>query len=71
MTNPLLAAYPGLSDKIPHCDFGTYPTPVERLTGLEKELGIKANSISSGTTRARISTAETRSGSWSSSSATR
>jgi 1-aminocyclopropane-1-carboxylate deaminase/D-cysteine desulfhydrase-like pyridoxal-dependent ACC family enzyme len=41
MTNPLLAAYPGLSDKLPHCDFGTYPTPVERLTGLEKELGIK------------------------------
>jgi 1-aminocyclopropane-1-carboxylate deaminase/D-cysteine desulfhydrase-like pyridoxal-dependent ACC family enzyme len=41
MTNPLLAAYPGLSDRIPHCDFGTYPTPVERLTGLENELGIK------------------------------
>ncbi|MBN2224580.1 MAG: pyridoxal-phosphate dependent enzyme [Deltaproteobacteria bacterium] len=40
MTNPLFSAFPGLSDKIPHCDFGTYPTPVERLTGLEKELGL-------------------------------
>jgi 1-aminocyclopropane-1-carboxylate deaminase/D-cysteine desulfhydrase-like pyridoxal-dependent ACC family enzyme len=38
MTNPLFSAFPGLSDKIPHCDFGTYPTPVERLAGLEKEL---------------------------------
>jgi 1-aminocyclopropane-1-carboxylate deaminase/D-cysteine desulfhydrase-like pyridoxal-dependent ACC family enzyme len=41
MTNPLVAAFPGLADKIPHCDFGTYPTPIDRLTGLEKELGIK------------------------------
>jgi len=40
MTNPLLAAFPGLSDKLPHYDFGAYPTPVERLNALEKELGI-------------------------------
>lgn len=40
MTNPLLAAFPALADKIPHRDFGTYPTAVERLTALEKELGI-------------------------------
>jgi 1-aminocyclopropane-1-carboxylate deaminase/D-cysteine desulfhydrase-like pyridoxal-dependent ACC family enzyme len=41
MANPLFTAFPSLTDKIPHRDFGTYPTPVERLTGLEKELGIK------------------------------
>jgi 1-aminocyclopropane-1-carboxylate deaminase/D-cysteine desulfhydrase-like pyridoxal-dependent ACC family enzyme len=40
MTNPLFCAYPGLSGKLPHRDFGTYPTPIERLSGLEKELGL-------------------------------
>jgi 1-aminocyclopropane-1-carboxylate deaminase/D-cysteine desulfhydrase-like pyridoxal-dependent ACC family enzyme len=40
MANPLFSAFPGLTDKIPHCDFGAYPTPVERLSGLGKELGL-------------------------------
>ncbi len=40
MTNPLFTAFPALTGKIPHHDFGTYPTPVERLGRLEKELGI-------------------------------
>jgi D-cysteine desulfhydrase len=40
MTNPLFTAFPALKDKIPYRDFGAYPTPVERLTRLEKDLGI-------------------------------
>ena len=40
MTNALFTTFPALTDRIAHCDFGTYPTPIERLARLEKELGI-------------------------------
>jgi 1-aminocyclopropane-1-carboxylate deaminase/D-cysteine desulfhydrase-like pyridoxal-dependent ACC family enzyme len=41
MTNPLFVDFPRLKQNLPHRNFGTYPTPVERLAGLGKELGIK------------------------------
>ena len=37
MTHPLFSVYPGLKDKIPYISLGEFPTPVGRLSGLEKE----------------------------------
>ena len=39
--NPIFNAYPLLKGKIPHVSLGNYPTPVDRLTGLEKALKTK------------------------------
>ncbi len=39
--HPLFSAYPRLKGNIPCIRFGDYPTPVERLKGLEKELKVE------------------------------
>ncbi len=40
--NPIFVAYTALQGKIPHVSLGNYPTPVDRLKGLEKALKQKA-----------------------------
>lgn len=39
--NPIFVAYPALKGKIHHVRLGNYPTPVDRLKGLEKKLNTK------------------------------
>lgn len=39
--HPLFLAYPKLKGEIPYKRFGNYPTPVERLKGLEKKLNLE------------------------------
>jgi D-cysteine desulfhydrase len=36
---PLLSSFPALRERLPVVSLGTFPTPVERLRGLEAELG--------------------------------
>jgi 1-aminocyclopropane-1-carboxylate deaminase/D-cysteine desulfhydrase-like pyridoxal-dependent ACC family enzyme len=37
----IMERYPGLKNKIPWMKMGSFPTPVQKLTGLEKELGFQ------------------------------
>ena len=41
MTHPLFSTYPKIDGKLPYIELGSYPTGVERLSGMERELGVK------------------------------